>query len=277
MQRNRKKIIKMLIYFLQGALIGTGAILPGISGGVLCVAFGVYEPMMEFLVHPFRSFRKQYTLFLPILLGGLVGFVLLARVVESLFTASATVAIALFTGLICGTVPEMMRKSSASAPKKGWSCFVLTLVLSFIFFSILESGIESNIEANFFWYLFCGLIWGLSMVIPGLSSSSLLLFMGLYQPMTEGIGRLDLQVLVPLAIGFIVTILAASRVVNKLLKEHGTFMSRIILGFVLSSVLMIAPTSFTGTEQLLLSMACFAAGFLIARQMDLVKIKQRQE
>lgn len=66
MQRNRKKIIKMLIYFLQGALIGTGAILPGISGGVLCVAFGVYEPMMEFLVHPFRSFRKQYTLFLPI-------------------------------------------------------------------------------------------------------------------------------------------------------------------------------------------------------------------
>ena len=40
-----------LLRFLQGALIGTGAILPGISGGVLCVAFGIYEPMMAFLSH----------------------------------------------------------------------------------------------------------------------------------------------------------------------------------------------------------------------------------
>ena len=28
----------------QGALIGLGAVLPGISGGVLCVVFGIYKP-----------------------------------------------------------------------------------------------------------------------------------------------------------------------------------------------------------------------------------------
>ena len=39
--------IKNLILILQGAIVGTGAILPGISGGVLCVAFGIYKPMME--------------------------------------------------------------------------------------------------------------------------------------------------------------------------------------------------------------------------------------
>ena len=37
---------KSVLYALQGAIVGVGAILPGVSGGVLCVAFGIYEPMM---------------------------------------------------------------------------------------------------------------------------------------------------------------------------------------------------------------------------------------
>ena len=45
---------RFVILLLQGAIIGTGAILPGISGGVLCVAFGLYEPMVGLFVHPFQ-------------------------------------------------------------------------------------------------------------------------------------------------------------------------------------------------------------------------------
>lgn len=37
---------KSIMYAIQGAIVGVGAILPGVSGGVLCVAFGIYEPMM---------------------------------------------------------------------------------------------------------------------------------------------------------------------------------------------------------------------------------------
>ena len=34
---------------LIGVLLGLGAVLPGISGGVLCVMFGLYKPIIEFL------------------------------------------------------------------------------------------------------------------------------------------------------------------------------------------------------------------------------------
>lgn len=46
-----KNIINMknMILLLQGAIVGTGPILPGVSEGVLCVAFGIYEPMMALL------------------------------------------------------------------------------------------------------------------------------------------------------------------------------------------------------------------------------------
>lgn len=58
-----KRAAQWLLLFLQGAIVGTGAILPGISGGVLCVAFGIYEPLMELLSHPFQSLRKRYKMF----------------------------------------------------------------------------------------------------------------------------------------------------------------------------------------------------------------------
>ena len=52
-------LAKSLILAVQGAIVGTGAILPGVSGGVLLVAFGIYEPMMALLSHPKKSFLRQ--------------------------------------------------------------------------------------------------------------------------------------------------------------------------------------------------------------------------
>ena len=74
-----------LLRVLHGALIGAGAILPGISGGVLCVMFGIYRPMMALLAHPFRTFRIYYSLFIPVILGWAVGFFALAGAVNLLW------------------------------------------------------------------------------------------------------------------------------------------------------------------------------------------------
>ena len=90
----------LVLLFFQGVLIGTGAILPGISGGVLCVAFGIYEPMMAFLSHPISSFKKNYKFLITIILGGGVGFILLAKIVESFLAFSAVAAMFLFCGLM---------------------------------------------------------------------------------------------------------------------------------------------------------------------------------
>ena len=81
MQDKKFNFSRLVLLFFQGAIIGTGAILPGISGGVLCVAFGLYEPMVGLFAHPWQSLRRNYQLFLPLFLGGGLGFLLLARVV----------------------------------------------------------------------------------------------------------------------------------------------------------------------------------------------------
>ena len=80
----RNAVLQAIVDFIEGAIVGVGAILPGVSGGVLSVAFGVYEPMMELLTTPLSAIKKHYRMFIPFGIGWIVGFLLLARGVEAL-------------------------------------------------------------------------------------------------------------------------------------------------------------------------------------------------
>ncbi len=271
--------LRFFLLMLQGALVGCGAILPGVSGGVLAAAFGIYEPIMDFLAHPIKGFKRHIFMLIPIILGGGIGFVGLAKLVDLLLSANTLVAMALFAGLICGTFPNLARKSVEEKPKRGWIGFVLALFLSFVFFSYI-AGSGMHIDPNFGWYIFCGVIWAFSMVIPGLSSSSILLFMGLYHPMDAGIGNLDIWVILPLIIGFVPTILASAKPINFLLSRFYPYFSKTILGFMLSSVLVMMLGDGVRPEKfglpVIFAVLCFAAGFALAVWMG-VMIEKREK
>ncbi len=267
-------IVKSLILLVQGALVGTGAILPGISGGVLCVAFGIYEPMMALISHPIKSFRTYYKTFIPFLIGWVLGFVLLANAVELLFETASTVALMLFAGLILGTVPDLMKKSVDADPKVSFTPFIVTFAGAFLMFSVLDNAIAGSIQANTGWYVFCGAVWGLSLVIPGLSSSSILIFMGLYEQMTAGIASLDFSVILPLVLGLVLTLLLTARFISSLIEKKYALISKIILGFMMASAILIIPTEYDGALQFIGALAAFAAGFAVARFMDIARNKQ---
>ena len=260
---------------IQGAIVGIGAILPGVSGGVLCVAFGIYEPMMELLTHPRDAIKKSYKMFLPFVIGWIVGFLLLAKAIEMLFATSAAVALMLFFGLICGTLPELFKASERSDPTKSWTPFVISLSAAYLLFHILENQVGVVVPPSFFSFLLCGFLWGLSLIVPGLSSSSILIYLGLYEPMTSGIASLDPTVLIPMGLGIVLTALALARLVNMLFKKHYATTSRAVLGFVVASSLKALPLSFPTTLSLIISIICFAIGFVIARVMDKAEAKTK--
>ena len=272
----RNWILRGIVDFIEGAIVGVGAILPGVSGGVLSVAFGVYEPMMELLTTPVTAIKKHYRMLIPFGIGWIVGFLLLAKGVEVLFNACAPVALMLFFGLICGTMPELFKVSEQSDPKKSWTPFVASLALAFLFFHLLENTSGITIPPSFFAFVFCGFLWGLSTIVPGLSSSSILICFGLYEPMTEGIAALDPRVLVPMLLGIGVTALSLARLVNMLYKKHYATTSRVVLGFVVASSIKIVPAKFDSVWLLVISLACFVLGFAVARGMDVLQHRQQK-
>ena len=73
-QENKFSLWKFLFKIFQGAFVGLGAVLPGISGDVLCVIFGIYKTIMEFLADPFKKFKTHVPKLLPYGIGVIVGF-----------------------------------------------------------------------------------------------------------------------------------------------------------------------------------------------------------
>ena len=267
-------ILKNVLLLIEGALVGIGAILPGVSGGVLCVAFGIYEPMMELLTHPLGSLKKNYKMFIPFVIGWIVGFIVLAGALELLFAKYAAIALMLFFGLICGTLPDLFKKSELSDSKKSWTPLVLSVAIAYFVFHIVENGASVTIQPSFWGFLLCGALWGFSLIIPGFSSSSILIYFGLFEPMTAGIGALDLKILIPMGLGIAVIALVFARLVYMLFNKHYAVTSRVVLGFVIASTLKIIPASFKDGGELIISVICFAAGFAVARIMDIASQKQ---
>ncbi|MDR4033630.1 MULTISPECIES: DUF368 domain-containing protein [Oscillospiraceae] len=264
-KRDRNFGIRWLRDLLCGVLIGAGAILPGVSGGVLAVVFDIYRPFMEVLTHPREAIPKYWRWFLPIGLGCAIGFLGFAKGIAAAIDVSSTVTTWLFIGLIVGTVPSLFRETGKEGRSIG-SWVSMAVCAGAIFFSLFYVGkvICVTVEPNFWWYNFCGALWGMSLVIPGLTSSSVMMALGLYQPMLEGLARLDFLVLSACLPGMVLTILLLARLVSWFFRKHYSIAFHGIFGIVLASTLVIIPTSYVGAWEIVLSAVCCIGGFLLA-------------
>ena len=264
-KRDRNFGIRWLRDLLCGVLIGAGAILPGVSGGVLAVVFDIYRPFMEVLTHPREAIPKYWRWFLPIGLGCAIGFLGFAKGIAAAIDVSSTVTTWLFIGLIVGTVPSLFREAGKEGRSIG-SWVSMAVCAGAIFFSLFYVGkvICVTVEPNFWWYNFCGALWGMSRVIPGLTSASVLMALGLYQPMLEGLARLDFLVLSACLPGMVLTILLLARLVSWFFRKHYSIAFHGIFGIVLASTLVIIPTSYVGAWEIVLSAVCCIGGFLLA-------------
>ena len=252
-----------ILLMIKGAIVGTGAILPGVSGGVLMAAFGIYEPVMQVLSHPKEGWKKHGRMMTFFLFGWIAGFLLLAKVVEMIFLKNSFLAIMIFAGLILGTVPGILKEANA---KRYWPMAISLVVFGGVF-TLMRSNVAVTITPNAFWYLFCGLIWGLSLVIPGLSSSSLLILLGLYVPMTSGIASLDPMVILPLATGIVITVLCTAKTINHLFETHRGMMLQVVAGIMIASTLFIFPPLPSSLPILAGGIICMGLSFLAAHLM----------
>lgn len=233
--------LRVLFHLFQGALIGLGAVLPGISGGVLSVVFGVYKPLMEFLADPFHRFKSHVPRLLPYILGYVIGFMGIANLLAYLLEKYPDPSVCLFVGLIAGMLPSLWKEAGLHGRSKKSFLSMATAML--IVFALLMALRMASVEITpgFVWYLFCGACLALSIIAPGMSFSTLLMPLGLYAPFVEGIGHMAPEVLIPGGIGGIITITCLSRAVNSLFDTHYPEAFHGIMGIILAATVMIVP------------------------------------
>ena len=76
--------LKFFKDFFKGILIGAGAILPGISSGVLCVIFGIYESLLNCFFNFFKNIKQNFKFLFPIVSGCMVGIIIFRKYLKIL-------------------------------------------------------------------------------------------------------------------------------------------------------------------------------------------------
>lgn len=262
--------LRLIYRVFQGALIGLGAVLPGISGGVLCVIFGIYKPVMELLSNPFRNFKTHVPRLLPVIVGIGIGFLGIANVLAFLLERYPDPSVCVFVGLIGGMLPSLFREAGEQGRTKG---SYISLFVAFAALLALLGGLgmaSVTITPNFGWYLFCGFCLALSVIAPGMSFSTLLMPLGLYTPFIEGIGTFDFGVLIPGGIGALLTVICLAKAVDALFNHYYSIAFHAIVGIVIAATLVIIPFgSFTvSVGSCVTNIVCLAAGVTAALALD---------
>jgi putative membrane protein len=110
----------------------------------------------------------------------------------------------------------------------------------------LETIQNVTVAPNFLVWIMSGALTGFGLVIPGMSPSNFLIYLGLYQPMASGIRQLNFGVIIPLILGVVIVILIFAKLINWLFKKQYAFMYHFILGIVVGSTAAIIPAGVAG-------------------------------
>lgn len=176
------------------------------------------------------------------LFGIAVGFVGLSGIASILLDKNTTIMTCAFIGFILGTFPELWRDAGIQGRRNSsYASLIICFIVMLGVLALFKTKLSLTVTPGILGYLLCGLLWGLSFIIPGLSSSSLLLFFGLYQPMLEGISSFNMTVLIPMAIGMLTCIMFLSKAIGFAYKKQYSIVSHGVLGIVTATAVMIVP------------------------------------
>lgn len=281
--------MKHIINFFKGMIIGIANIIPGVSGGTMAVSMGIYEKLIQtignFFHHFKQNFKNNMIFLIPIVLGAGIGIVAFSKLLKFLLENYAMQTQFAFIGLILGSIPFVMKKSVEQG--FSWKYIIPALIALGIgvTLAILElMGITGNaVESfditfiNIILLFVYGIISAVSMVVPGISGSFILLLLGVYSAIITAISTLNILVLIPFAIGVAVGILLASKLISFLLDRFYGYTYFAIIGFVLGSLLAIYP-GFSFDMAGLVSIIClvlgFIASYLISKYTNTEKVEE---
>ena len=261
MEKKKNIVLQSILWVIQGFIVGIGAILPGVSGGSLCYVFGIYDQILDVLSSPVKGLKKHWKMLIFVIIGGGLGFVGFAGITNWLLNLNESVVLCVFVGLIIGTLPDIWK----DAGKEGRSKFsFIGLGVSFVaiiaLFFVFEHVWRLTIQPNTVGWLICGVLWGLSFIVPGFSSSTLLLFFGIYERMSAGISTLDFSVLIPLGCAMLATLLLFSKLMKLVFDKFYSVVSHCVLGFVVATTLMIVPSFAVEWYNILIYIFCIVCG-----------------
>ncbi len=230
--------------FIEGFIIGLGKIMPGVSGSILAICFGIYEQIVACLSN-FKTLKNNIK-FLTILGMG-IGFAIIlgSNIISYFLEYHFLYTLFLFIGMMLpGIIPLFKEVKSENVTFS--KMIIATLVFTFlILLSTVNFNADNIIETNYISQaislFLCGIIDAGATIIPGISGSALLMILGYYEIILKALaGALTLNtlpILFPFFLGIIVGVILISKLITYLFRHHRILTYMLIIVFSCFSVI----------------------------------------
>ena len=240
--------------------MGLANLVPGISGGTMLLAAGVYPQFIQAIAEVTRlKFKRSSMVVLASVVGAAgLAIVLLAGPVKTLVVDYRWIAYSLFIGLTLGGVPIVWRllpKRTTAVWAGAAAGFVAMAALALV--QGQGTGAQSEpTEAGFMLMMLAGVAGASAMILPGISGGYLLLVMGVYVPILAGVDALKLglkagdvaalqtpmlDVVIPVGLGVVLGIVVVSNALKWLLAAHELPTLGALLGLLFGAVIGLWP------------------------------------
>ncbi len=244
---------------MGGVFMGLANLVPGISGGTMLLAAGVYPDFIGAIAELTRlKFRlRSFVVLGAVGIAAMVSILLGAGTIKDLVLDHRWVMYSLFIGLTLGGVPvvwQLVGKPDARVWAGAVAGFAGMSALAVAQF--MRLGADGGGDGNLILLFIGGIAGASAMILPGVSGGYLLLVLGLYVPILSGIDALKealkagdvgammdpvLGVVVPVGIGVVVGVAAVSNAIKWLLDRYERVTLGVLLGLLVGAVIGLWP------------------------------------
>jgi putative membrane protein len=228
-----------LIVMLKGFIIGSSMSVPGVSGGTMAILLGIYDKLIGSISNFLKDFKGNTIFLLKFCLGAGLGIGTLAFVIQWLLEKFPFMVSFFFLGAVIGGIPALYQKTKEK--NFGISSIIyfllgLSIVISIGFIPTGNFDIASGSGViHYVMILVTGIIIALALVLPGISTSHMLLVLGMYDSMLAAITNFDVMYVGILGVSTLIGVFLITKPLEYTMNRfpHQTYC--MIIGFVLGS------------------------------------------
>ena len=249
---------------INGFCMALADSVPGVSGGTIAFLLGFYDQFItsidDLITGNMEKKKAALAFLIKLGIGWVIGFVLAVLVLTSVFESHIYAISSLFIGFIIFAIPVVMQEEKdCLMQNKKYIPFVIlgaVIVAAITYFNPVSGGGTGmsfdSFSFGFGVYLFfAGAIAISAMVLPGISGSTLLLIMGIYLPIINGIKEIlhfDFTSFLPIFVfgcGVLVGIFSVVKIIRKALDKFRAQTIYLIIGLMLGSIyaVVMGPTT----------------------------------
>ena len=261
-----------IILFIKGVIIGFAKVMPGVSGAILAISMGVYDKGINTITKFFDNVKENIIFLFFIGTGIIVAIILGSNIIYFLLNNYYVITMLFFIGLIFGSTPKIISKIDKTI--KGYIISLITFILITLLTNIKISN--NNINESIIIYMFSGLVDAFGMVVPGISSTALLMVIGTYNNIIYSLSNIEniiihLNILIPYGVGIFIGIIITSIIINYLFKKHNKTTFSFIFGVILSTLLTLLFKIFSyniNIKDLVIGILLLSLGSIISYSFD---------